>query len=227
MEFLLAFGGGQTYPTCDEVAMYFIANATTNNAVYGMDPYPTHTMSLDGTMHPWTGTHGDFLKYLQTRCPEQCDARPPECPQPCAVDEANAVVDGFTCTQWSSYCPNVAYINNNFTGSVPELVEKCQTSCHELAGCLYTAVEGCMEPNANNYDPAATVQKLDIYGDKVCQYDCCGGADGLGTSLEYPFCTANYGNWVIHGSTCEDLGFSDYGNTCTSYDDISQAPPCS
>jgi len=88
-----------------------------------------------------------------------------------------------------------------------------------------TVVSGCLDPNATNYDPNATDQLLDQYGNLVCTYascddvpyDGCMYADAFAGWNEFfgPDDCTNYGGTPCEGGTdpCADVTCGD-GQEC-------------
>ena len=80
----------------------------------------------------------------------------------------NAPIDG-SCWNGNSEYPN--YVLNVDGSGDAVTVSYCAGSCD--ATCSDPVVSGCLDPNATNYDPDATDQLLDQYGNLVCIYASC------------------------------------------------------
>ena len=103
--------------------------------------------------------------------------------------------------------------------------------CTEYGGtpCESTAgdVEGCLDPNATNYDANATVQAVDQYGNQLCIYASCDDVPSDGCRYDTSFAPWNdsfnaancteYGGTPCESTTADIEGCID--ENATNYDD--------
>ncbi|MDP7027013.1 MAG: T9SS type A sorting domain-containing protein, partial [Candidatus Marinimicrobia bacterium] len=120
----------------------------------------------------------------------------------------NAPIDG-SCWNGNGEYPN--YVLNVDGSGDAVTVSYCAGSCDATCGGGDTDVYGCLDANATNYNPDATIQEEDQWGNLVCVYascddtpgDGCMYADGWGAfndSFDAAACSS-YGGTPCDGST--------------------------
>ncbi len=118
----------------------------------------------------------------------------------CDYSSCDDIPDAEGCIYPAKY----SVFHENFTTA--NCVEYGGTACQEAAA----DVEGCLNPNADNYNAEATIQGLDEYGNIACDYSSC---DDI-PDAEGCFYPNNYSafNADFTAALCDEYG----GTACTA-----------